>query len=69
MQPKPFEIRSSHAFRFHMIGDMFANQRQDFFENLAPVLHELHAAAIICGVMRTAQIPLLLLIFLENFVV
>ena len=38
-----------------MISDMFADKRQNFFENFAAILHELHVAAIVHVIMGAAQ--------------
>ena len=60
MQPEPFQIIRLHASICHVIGDMFANQWQDFFENLASVLHELHVAPVFHLVVGPTQKPVVI---------
>ena len=56
MQPEAAQVIGLHPFGRHMVGDVLADQRQHLFEDLPPVLHELHVAAVFHLVMGAAEV-------------
>lgn len=46
MQPQAAQVRFGEAFVGHVLDDMLADHGQHLFEDLAPVLHELHVPAV-----------------------
>jgi hypothetical protein len=47
VQPEPLEVGGLRPVGLHVARDVVRYQRQHFLEDLAPVLHELHVAAIL----------------------